>query len=84
MSEYLQMNYRASDFEVAGAQALQRYVLAEMTRRMRLTECRIALFMLSSRLPISEITLVLYKGKEFPQWKGAVALLPVAPNLPQD
>jgi hypothetical protein len=54
------------------SEAIQKWSLAEMRRRLQLTEMRIALFLARTKLPIREVVLVRYNGQNLPQWKGAV------------
>jgi len=45
---------------------------------------RAALFCARTGLEPSECIMVVYKGKEFFQWKGATWALPVMANVPTD
>jgi hypothetical protein len=55
---------------------LQEWFESEVRRRAQLINGAIASFLYRTKLPLSEVALVQFRGKEFPQWKGAVRTLP--------
>ena len=61
-------------------QALQDEFARLMMDEIQLTEARCALFLATTGLPIEEVVLVKFRGKTFPQWRGAVASLRAAPR----
>jgi hypothetical protein len=67
------------------ADQMRRYAEAAIRAQNLRAEFRLRDFLLRNRLPLNEVEMVYFQqtGESYPQWKGAIDLLPVV-SAPED